>query len=1248
MEACHIYLQNKDTDMPEVAESDATTFVSPPPQDSTEAYIPEQYESAAPQDAPGNRVSVDSAASETRTVKAPLRELFSDENVEGPHRGSQYSGQDIDTEIVLINMDRKELREMTSRELEQQAKKFKIDIEAAQAGLQTLTPPMKDYMDDQKGDGDGDGGNKNKNKKGAITGVFIPTCENMWGVLIFLRFNYIIGNAGIGQALLAVSLSFLAALFTTVSLSACVSSGGVVSRGGPYHMISRATGPATGASVGLLYWMGITLLAVLETLGAVETIFLYDSSMKEFTWAIQAWASGLLVLMTAIVFGGINFVTKMGIGFFVIVFITIVSFYVGLFTVDKTLLVAKYSNLPEDIHIKLDSDNMSRNLDPHYPADVDFGDMLAVFFPCFTGILSGADRADVLRNPAKDIMMGTFGAICFSYLMYVSFMLLWGAVAPYEYLRGDYVSDLGKRTPTASFGSRRHLSSGGNDAAYVLADVPWNPFASWIYIGIIISSCSQALQCLVVAPKLLHSIAQDDVIPKLRFLGKLSKRNEPARALLVTYIIAGALVLLGSLDIVAPILSMCFLTAYIYINFSCLLLTYLKAPSWRPIGIGRKRYRIAYIVTSILGIIVCMAVMFIVDYVSAIIAIAVGILLHIYVDWCREKLDWGSGVHGVKFHLALSSLLSLEHHQQFQINWRPQVLILYQVNITNELRGIKHHEILKFYSQLSKCRGVCIAAAVLEGQIRDPHDLHKARSEKLIIQNIMKEEKIPGFAEVVVAPSWTEGANYCIQLSGLGGLTPNTVLMAWPALKWRKKAFWKELGPQAEDFVGLMSTAQAEEKAVLVVKGLSTFPEEPTDGTIDVWWMIHDGGLLILLSWLLRQHRLWRSCRLRIFTIMEDVSEHEAKSAALKLTETLRRRRLFNVEVEVILSDDSMIEPYTYDWTLRVEKRKQLLHELHPHLEEEKKLPVEIDDLFRSSSADLTHSFKAKKISRNDSEVHVQDERHEPAESSRRLPHIYQREPSTGDKKSKKFADKNPSTNTINIISMSSSASSEFGTCPASTVAALPQSHADRHTWLQPNVAGASARHGQVPSPHGPSHSTMPQMFRGTPPYIAPDGQGEVDTGHTNDVLSERAPTSAGTGSNLVPQMGEMYVEREAEPDAKPSDATGCPQSFSTPTAPDVQVFRGLVPGNVALGNMGIDQTVPASYGGNELASERLNGIIKSKSKDSQLILMNLPNIWSTSQEGSLRYMAYCDTLVMGLNRVVFVHSAGHEVFDIS
>lgn len=40
-------------------------------------------------------------------------------------------------------------------------------------------------------------------------------------------------------------------------------------------------------------------------------------------------------------------------------------------------------------------------------------------------------------------------------------------------------------------------------------------------------------------------------------------------------------------------------------------------------------------------------------------------------------------------------------------------------------------------------------------------------------------------------------------------------------------------------------------------------------GFIDVWWIVHDGGLLMLLPFLLRQHRTWKNCKLRIFTVAQ-------------------------------------------------------------------------------------------------------------------------------------------------------------------------------------------------------------------------------------------------------------------------------------------------------------------------------------------------------------------------------------------
>lgn len=45
-------------------------------------------------------------------------------------------------------------------------------------------------------------------------------------------------------------------------------------------------------------------------------------------------------------------------------------------------------------------------------------------------------------------------------------------------------------------------------------------------------------------------------------------------------------------------------------------------------------------------------------------------------------------------------------------------------------------------------------------------------------------------------------------------------------------------------------------------------------GHIDIWWIVHDGGILMLIPFLLKQHRTWKNCKLRIFTVaqMEDNS----------------------------------------------------------------------------------------------------------------------------------------------------------------------------------------------------------------------------------------------------------------------------------------------------------------------------------------------------------------------------------------
>ena len=96
-------------------------------------------------------------------------------------------------------------------------------------------------------------------------------------------------------------------------------------------------------------------------------------------------------------------------------------------------------------------------------------------------------------------------------------------------------------------------------------------------------------------------------------------------------------------------------------------------------------------------------------------------------------------------------------------------------------------------------------------------------------------------------------------------MKPNTIVLGWPN-SWRKKQedSWRV-------FVDTIRNTAAAKMALLVPKGISRFPEsgDKIKGNIDIWWIVHDGGLLMLLPFLLKQHRTWKNCKLRIFSVAQ-------------------------------------------------------------------------------------------------------------------------------------------------------------------------------------------------------------------------------------------------------------------------------------------------------------------------------------------------------------------------------------------
>lgn len=78
-------------------------------------------------------------------------------------------------------------------------------------------------------------------KLGWIKGVYVKCLLNIWGVMLFLRLSWLVGQAGLLEGLAIITLANSVTMITSLSMSA-VSTNGTIKGGGIYYMLSRALG----------------------------------------------------------------------------------------------------------------------------------------------------------------------------------------------------------------------------------------------------------------------------------------------------------------------------------------------------------------------------------------------------------------------------------------------------------------------------------------------------------------------------------------------------------------------------------------------------------------------------------------------------------------------------------------------------------------------------------------------------------------------------------------------------------------------------------------------------------------------------------------------------------------------------------------------------------------------------------------------------------------------------------------------
>ncbi|XP_071736400.1 cation-chloride cotransporter 1-like isoform X1 [Rutidosis leptorrhynchoides] len=704
-------------------------------------------------------------------------------------------------------------------------------------------------------------------KLGTMMGVFIPCLQNILGIIYYIRFSWIIGIAGISQSLLLVALCGLCTFLTAVSLSA-IATNGAMKGGGPYYLIGRALGPEVGVSIGLCFFLGNAVAGAMYVLGAVETFLdavpkagIFRETVTEINGTrvaepitspslhdLQIYGIVVTVILVLIVFGGVKIINKVAPAFLLPVLFSLFCIFMGILLARRDKPVEGVTGLSSNYF----SDNWSSNYQKTNAAGIpdpdgnrywNFNALVGLFFPAVTGIMAGSNRSASLKDTQRSIPIGTLSATLTTTFMYFVSVFLFGSVATREKLYTDRL---------------------------LTATIAW-PSSTIIYVGIILSTLGAALQSLTGAPRLLAAIANDNILPVLNYF-KVPDNSEPHIATLFTAFLCIGCVVIGNLDLISPTITMFYLLCYAGVNLSCFLLDLLDAPSWRP------RWKFHHWSASLFGACLCIVIMFLISWLFTVVSLSLVSLIYWYVSIKGKAGDWGDGFKSAYFQLALRSLRSLGANNVHPKNWYPIPLIFCRPWGKLPDNVPCHPKLADFANCMKKKgRGMSIFVSILDGDYHQcADDAKTARKQLAAYTDYRRCESV---AEIIVAPTMSDGFRGIVQTMGLGNLKPNIVVIRYPEI-WRSE----NLTEIPSTFVSIINDCIVANKAVVIVKGLDEWPNEYQRqyGTIDLYWIVRDGGLMLLLSQLLLTKQIFDNCKIRVFCAAEEDSDAEELKTDVK------------------------------------------------------------------------------------------------------------------------------------------------------------------------------------------------------------------------------------------------------------------------------------------------------------------------------------------------------------------------------
>ncbi|XP_032302943.1 solute carrier family 12 member 3 isoform X3 [Coturnix japonica] len=764
---------------------------------------------------------------------------------------------------------------------------------------------------------------------GWVKGVMIRCMLNIWGVILYLRLPWITAQAGIALTWLIILMSVTVTTITGLSISA-ISTNGKVKSGGTYFLISRSLGPELGGSIGLIFAFANAVAVAMHTVGFAETVRdllqEHNSLIVDPTNDIRIIGVLTVTVLLGISLAGMEWEAKAQILFFLVILVSFINYLVG------TVIPASAEKQAKGF-FSYRADIFAQNFVPDWrgPEGSFFG-LFSIFFPSATGILAGANISGDLKDPAVAIPKGTLMAIFWTTVSYLVLSATIGACVLRD-ASGSLNDSVALGSPGCeglgcSYGWNFTDCAQQQSCRYGLSNYYQSMsmvsgFGPLITAGIFGATLSSALACLVSAPKVFQCLCKDQLYPLIGFFGKgYGKNSEPIRGYMLTYVIAIGFILIAELNAIAPIISNFFLCSYALINFSCFHASITNSPGWRP----SFRYYSKW--AALFGAAISVVIMFLLTWWAALIALGIVVFLLGYVLYKKPDVNWGSSMQASSYNLALSYSVGLSEVDEHIKNYRPQCLVL---------TGPPNFRpaLVDFVGTFTKNLSLMICGNVLIG----PRKQKVPEAQQALDGHTrwLLKRKIKAFYTNVLAEDLRSGVQMLLQAAGLGKMRPNIVALGY-------KRDWQAAAPQSlEDYVGILHDAFDFKHGVCLLRlreglnvsrvpqahinpafGAAEHPDGNSTGgrampstgiadpeqqastifqsqqgkkTIDIYWLFDDGGLTLLIPYLLGRKKRWGKCRIRVFVGGQINRMDEERKAIVSL---LSKFRLGFHEVHVL------------------------------------------------------------------------------------------------------------------------------------------------------------------------------------------------------------------------------------------------------------------------------------------------------------------------------------------------------------